>query len=963
LRDLDPQAKVEYSVKADGTLAFSAVLSAAIEAPPTPTFLTKKTIGTTSIALGQATGTQIFKPYEIGLKVTDRAGNISTQTYKGMRLNLPELTEESMLLPDSLMPTLPDERNSVNPNDPNNANNPNDSSGGRLYIGAGGGWGYGTTSGTGAWNWNSSGNSPSTIPIHVLNPNEVIGYLPALRLALTTARDVLSNVPATAIKKDAVKRHLELLMETGKVVEINGFYEVMRPMLKGVFATAYAAGGITKRQAIVNGWELAKALALETKLTTLQIFETNLYATSLAALKQNNNTAPTIGLEAAVKSLAKTYARLNSVPDGQIDNRNYTRYDRSDFLGTLLHDGRASSGGDLWQVGEVVETSITKLSKHLLGQADVVKSLQFTDRMLQAASQVSQLYGDAFIQGVYGGYSYVTESFNMIGTSRVSNSIRDTNFLARLSDLAFEIARSNPTVTVGGNPTSEWIETLWEGGNLQSAAGGLSDWFSGFRVEKPVNPDLKGQLDYGSQVRSTRWRTFEALDYAGRLVQSVRSVNSSLAADVKRSDFLSHVINLGGAYAALNPTKYVGDPKSFLHTLWQTSTSEVYTRSNQELAQFLGGGNLTLQDKKQIFEYERNQLLTLTKLGSLKEQVRDPIFLAAVGVLSRYYQSDLKEAAISEPNNNFFTSAWNADSRSKLESIATDISTRSATAGTPSSASILELMLGSNRANAKPRRSRTSTPYTLPSNLAPWIAIDPSRPKVTSVGQPVGNKKALIIAPYAHQFAPYDESENLQKILKNSDFTVTMQRNGDPNINNIDIRRDLIEGVQGGYGVIAFVTHGNGFGPSNEEGLFTGQMLTSKAVLEYADMLWSKDLRFDQISATPTQIDLVIMPSFVKKYMKNIIGEHSIVYLGSCLSLSDNSLVDEFMAKGADTVAGYDRIVGSDFASAHGTAMFNVLATGRNTKELAGVGDIDFNSSYRATFVVKYKPESIPSFF
>jgi hypothetical protein len=39
------------------------VLSAAIDTSPTPTFLTKKTIGITSIALGQATGAQIFKPY------------------------------------------------------------------------------------------------------------------------------------------------------------------------------------------------------------------------------------------------------------------------------------------------------------------------------------------------------------------------------------------------------------------------------------------------------------------------------------------------------------------------------------------------------------------------------------------------------------------------------------------------------------------------------------------------------------------------------------------------------------------------------------------------------------------------------------------------------------------------------------------------------------------------------------
>jgi hypothetical protein len=278
----------------------------------------------------------------------------------------------------------------------------------------------------------------------------------------------------------------------------------------------------------------------------------------------------------------------------------------------------------------------------------------------------------------------------------------------------------------------------------------------------------------------------------------------------------------------------------------------------------------------------------------------------------------------------------------------------------------LKALLGSNSRQSAQVVGRQSpatiyslppTIYSLPSNITPWLTIDPNRPKVTPVGQAVGNKKALIIAPYAYEFEPDggDESDEIKKILENSGFTVTIQRNDDPNVNNIDIRRDFMQAEPGGYGVIVFSTHGAGFRGSAPmsasqvnipTGLFTGQTLTSQAVVDYAELLWSKDLRFLSLSNGNNgsgKIDLAVMPSFIRQHMKGI-ANNSIVYLGACHALNDDSLVDAFMEKGASSVFGYTNDVTSRFASPHGTAMFNALATGLNTTQIPGVGDIDLGS-------------------
>jgi hypothetical protein len=501
------------------------------------------------------TGGNVTQAVEVEFVVKDRAGNTRSQTVKGMALKFPALTEESIFLSDLYMPSLPDDRMFLNPNDPNNPNNPGDNGGGLLYVGPGGAWGYGTRSGggSGAWNWNNNnnpgGNGDPQIPQRIIDPEALLDYLPALKVMLTTARDVLSNHPSTGAKKEVLRRQLDMLMAVGEVVDANGFYEAMRPMLKSVFTNAYGPGGkLTRRQAILNGWAFAKAIALEPKMTSLQVFEAQLYATGLAALKQTGNSLATIptNLEGIVKSLATNYARLRPTESTGIN------WVYNDFMGILFNNSqRVSSLGSqaVSQARSMVSLAISDLAKQFQGQVDPLGSLNFMNRMLMAATNVKQLHEDGYTRWrAAGGNSY-------LGTINPS-SIRKIGFLDQLSDLAFTIARVNPTISTPGvrNDVSEWIETLWEGGSPEWAAGGLAQIFEGFRIAKPVFTNFNVEIEYGNQMEALREQTMQTLDYLGRLVRAADAVDDvRLDKDVLKADFLSRLLMFGRSYFSLNP--------------------------------------------------------------------------------------------------------------------------------------------------------------------------------------------------------------------------------------------------------------------------------------------------------------------------------------------------------------------------------------------------------------------------
>ncbi|NJM48886.1 MAG: hypothetical protein HC860_24205 [Alkalinema sp. RU_4_3] len=236
-----------------------------------------------------------------------------------------------------------------------------------------------------------------------------------------------------------------------------------------------------------------------------------------------------------------------------------------------------------------------RLSKHFTaakksqGSIDLLEALKVSDRILQVAPFVNQLSQDAYLEQrntSYYNYSWMT----------TQGSLRTASFLDKMMDFGFEVARSNPTVTTGLNSSAEWVDTLWEGKTTwtskerDSVAIGMSDWMDGFRFKgpQPVTNDTN-TLWYNLwvKVRDNRALSEKAFDYAGRLMQAARAIDDEgLKAEVKKADFLSHLVNLGGAYAVLNPYQD-GARDLFLHTAWENSTSVDPLVTSQQLKDFL----------------------------------------------------------------------------------------------------------------------------------------------------------------------------------------------------------------------------------------------------------------------------------------------------------------------------------------------------------------------------------------
>ncbi len=381
-----------------------------------------------------------------------------------------------------------------------------------------------------------------------------------------------------------------------------------------LFGKVYTAGGITKRQAIERGWQFAKDLAISPKMTGLQIFQANLYAVGLMALKQNNVTNST-GLQGEIEALSTTYARLRPTPNGNPLDYFYGNnlYNHNDFLSLVWSSSPVNSryykptervtslGTGSVQDAERQDlvTAIADLTDHFRGQANPMKALQMLDRTFQAATQVTNLHQDSYsFEGSTGVY-YYTRGFQR------QSSIHDTYFLQDIAELAFDIARVNPTVTAGANPDAEWVETLWEGGSIQSAAVGLSDFLSGFA---------------GEPVGQRRQKMGQAIDYAGRLVNAAKvEGGTSLSNMTKESSFVNHLVDLAGSYTSYRQVASPNNSNFYLENLWSSSNSEQNTALMKNYWQQMGEGNSTSEASQSTFQFLYS--LEFAQSGKKKGQI------------------------------------------------------------------------------------------------------------------------------------------------------------------------------------------------------------------------------------------------------------------------------------------------------------------------------------------------------
>ena len=112
--------------------------------------------------------------------------------------------------------------------------------------------------------------------------------------------------------------------------------------------------------------------------------------------------------------------------------------------------------------------------------------------------------------------------------------MQTVEFVEALLNLGYSLVQVHPTVDgTNGTEVANWVETLLEQGDIRVAAAGLSEFLSGI---EPLPEKVK------------------ALQYAGRLVKVAEAVDDpTLDQQVLKAEFLSHLVNLGGAYAGLNP--------------------------------------------------------------------------------------------------------------------------------------------------------------------------------------------------------------------------------------------------------------------------------------------------------------------------------------------------------------------------------------------------------------------------
>lgn len=233
-------------------------------------------------------------------------------------------------------------------------------------------------------------------------------------------------------------------------------------------------------------------------------------------------------------------------------------------------------------------------------------------------------------------------------------------------------------------------------------------------------------------------------------------------------------------------------------------------------------------------------------------------------------------------------------------------------------------------------------------------------PKAADDTVTVGNTRAKLLAPFYTQFEGWggDETDEIKTTLEASscpkyDVDGTFQ----DATATVEEFKDLDE-----YGVVVITSHGDSW----YNGLFNGWdnqfgddlgffedwlsqviVLTATVLTDDNRDTYEGDIRRRRLAVANGNY-LAITPRFIQHYNNGM--QQAVVYIGSCRSNYNNTMVDAFRAAGARTIFGYTDYVDSLFAYNHGMAIFtDMVDNAKETGDVAGVGDVEVDAD-PATF-------------
>jgi hypothetical protein len=203
--------------------------------------------------------------------------------------------------------------------------------------------------------------------------------------------------------------------------------------------------------------------------------------------------------------------------------------------------------------------------------------------------------------------------------------------------------------------SAEWLEAVLEG-NVRSVAGGLGQYVQGF------------EGNYGSPGYAYTNAYRDGLDYLQRLMRAAAAIDDpGLQPQMRDAKFLSHLVNLGGAYAGLNPNRD-GQIESFLDAAWSRGheTSLVADKLKREIA--------NVEHLSQALSFTSRVLLTLKQVPALNTVIHNAEILGAfVSEAILYSEAPPGDAMFKVES--FWSILWESDSPAGITQAAGHLQT------------------------------------------------------------------------------------------------------------------------------------------------------------------------------------------------------------------------------------------------------------------------------------------------
>ncbi len=176
---------------------------------------------------------------------------------------------------------------------------------------------------------------------------------------------------------------------------------------------------------------------------------------------------------------------------------------------------------------------------------------------------------------------------------------------------------------------------------------------------------------------------------------------------------------------------------------------------------------------------------------------------------------------------------------------------------------------------------------------------------------------AIVLAPFFNEFTSQggDESDYIAEKLTQLWSPVSTIKHSAV---TVDLMKSLSQ-----YAVVSITSHGS-VNSKDQVQIFTGEKATLLNRLQHIFDLMAGHVRISIVDGY-----YMITPSFITHYGQSY--PKSLIYVGACESLQNNTMSNAFLDKGAYTYFGFDKKVNSPFAYSIGTRLFDYLLEDRMT--------------------------------